>query len=77
LSRFHFLRAFKRATGDTPYQHLLRRRIERAQDLLRDNRMTVTEIALAVGCKNANRLTAAFRRLTNSTPSEFRASLRR
>jgi AraC family transcriptional regulator len=77
LSRFHFLRAFKRATNETPYQHLLRRRIERAQELLRSDRMKIAEIASAVGFKNSNRLTSAFLRMMNCTPSAFRASIRR
>jgi AraC family transcriptional regulator len=77
LSRFHFLRAFKRATSETPYQHLLRRRIERAQELLRSDRMKIAEIASAVGFKNSNRLTTAFLRIMNCTPSAFRASIRR
>ena len=75
LSRFHFLRAFKRATRETPYQLLLRRRIERAQDLLRAGGMSVADIALAVGFKNATRFATAFRRITGGTPSAFRAAI--
>ena len=76
LSRFHFLRAFRRTTGETPYQHLLRRRIERAQQLL-SGQISIAAIAVTVGFKNATRFTAAFRRLTHCTPSVYRAALRR
>lgn len=76
LSRFHFLRAFRRATHETPYRHLLRRRVERAQELLRSGDLSIAEIALQVGFKNSTRFTVAFRRMTNCTPSAFRAAVR-
>ena len=62
LSRFHFLRAFKKTTVETPYQYLLRRRIERAQSLLKASHMSVTEVASAVGFKDSTRFIRAFRR---------------
>ena len=43
-SRFHFVRAFRVASGETPNPHLTRRRIERAKDLLRSAKLTVTDI---------------------------------
>ena len=49
VSRFHFLRCFTAAYGVTPAQYLSRRRIERAQDLLRSTNLTVTEVCLLVG----------------------------
>ena len=48
-SRFHFLRAFRKAYGETPRAYLTRRRIERARDLLRSANLTVTEICHMVG----------------------------
>ncbi len=39
FSRYHFARGFKAAYGETPGQYLTRRRLERAQDLLRDRGM--------------------------------------
>jgi AraC family transcriptional regulator len=77
LSRFHFLRSFRRATRETPYQYLLRRRIERARELLRAGDLSVAEIGLAVGFKNSTRFAVVFRKMMNCTPSAFRASMRR
>ena len=48
-SRFHFLRAFRQAYGETPRAYLTRRRIERARDLLRSANLTVAEICHMVG----------------------------
>ena len=74
LSRFHFLRSFKRSTGETPYQYVLRRRIETAQTLLREQVMTVEAVAAAVGFSNATRFIRAFRLKTGVTPGAYRAA---
>jgi AraC-like DNA-binding protein len=49
LSKYHFLRLFKSTYGITPMEYVSRRRIERAQDLLRATNLTVTEVGMAVG----------------------------
>src|SRR5690606_31382179 len=48
LTSFHFLRLFKRTTGETPLQFIIRLRMERAKVLLTAG-MSVTEVALEVG----------------------------
>jgi AraC-like DNA-binding protein len=48
-SRYHFVRLFREAYGETPGHYLSRRRIERAQELLRSANLTVTEICMIVG----------------------------
>ena len=73
LSRFHFVRSFKKTTGVAPYQYLLRRRIERAQVLLRQGGLSIGEIALSVGFKSAARFNRAFRRICGTTPSAYRS----
>lgn len=74
LSRFHFCTAFRIATGRTPYETLVAMRIERARELLADPRLTVTEIALAVGYKTPSAFTASFRKVVGVTPSQFRSA---
>ena len=49
VSKFHFVRSFEATYGETPMRYLTRRRIERAQDLLRSANLTVTEICMLVG----------------------------
>ena len=49
VSKYHFVRSFEAAYGETPIRYLTRRRIERAQDLLRSANLTVTEVCIAVG----------------------------
>jgi AraC family transcriptional regulator len=72
LSRFHFLRAFKKATRETPYQYLLQRRIERAHDLLQQADLSVAEVAAEVGFKDATRFIRAFRLIKGVTPGKIR-----
>ena len=75
LSRFHFATAFRMATGRTPHDWLVGERIERAQEMLRDPQMPVTEVALAVGYQTPSSFAAAFRKALSVTPSEFRRQL--
>ncbi|GGR85369.1 hypothetical protein GCM10010252_25220 [Streptomyces aureoverticillatus] len=72
-SRYHFLRAFKEVYGETPGQYLTRRRIERAEDMLRSADLAVTEICLLVGFTSLGTFSSSFKRQTGLTPSEYRA----
>ena len=49
ISKYHFQRLFTATYGVSPAAHLSRRRVERAQDLLRATNLTVTEVCHAVG----------------------------
>lgn len=73
VSRFHFLRSFAAAYGHTPAQYLSRRRIERAQDLLRATNLTVTEVCLLVGFTSLGSFSTRFRRLVGTSPSAYQA----
>ncbi|HEY9622531.1 MAG TPA: AraC family transcriptional regulator [Crinalium sp.] len=75
LSQYHFCRLFKQSTGLSPHQYLTQCRIDRAKQLLRATRLTITEIALAVGLNNHSSFTRLFRRYVGTPPTEFRASL--
>ncbi|MET9954989.1 helix-turn-helix transcriptional regulator [Streptomyces sp. NPDC006339] len=72
-SRFHFVRAFKAAYGEPPGQYLSRRRIERAQELLRTADLSVTEICGLVGFSSLGTFSTRFKQLTGLTPTEYRA----
>lgn len=76
LSRFHFCTAFRKATGQTPYQRLVRIRMDRARQLLASSRLSVTEVALAVGFETPSAFAQAFRSCFAMTPREFRRLVR-
>lgn len=71
LSKYHFLRLFKATYGMTPADYVSRRRIERAQDLLRVTNLTVTEVCHAVGFSSLGSFSSRFRAMVGETPSAF------
>jgi AraC family transcriptional regulator len=68
----HFARQFKRTFRLSPYQYILRRRIERAKSLLRDPRRTIVDVALASGFSSQAHLNVMFKRSTGVTPGTYR-----
>ena len=75
LSPFHFARLFKKLTGSTPHNYLAGIRATRAQLLLAETELSVTEIGARVGYLSASHFTKAFRLATGTTPREFRKAL--
>jgi AraC-like DNA-binding protein len=72
LSRMHFAAQFRAATGLRPHEYLIRRRIERAQELLLTTRQSLVEIALDVGFRTQAHFTTVFGRFVNESPSVWR-----
>jgi AraC-like DNA-binding protein len=70
-SRAHFVRSFRNAFGETPHRYLQRRRIERAKELLRNTRLSVTEVSLAVGFRSLGSFSATFRQLVGEPPIAY------
>jgi AraC family transcriptional regulator len=75
LSPFHFARLFKKITGSAPHAYLAALRANRAQVLLAETDLSVTEIASQVGYSSSSHFTKAFRTATGLTPRAFRAAL--
>src|SRR5262249_24412191 len=72
-SRYHFIRAFRAVYGQTPGQYLSRRRIERAEDLLRTADLSVTEICVLVGFSSLGTFSTSFKKYSGLTPTQYRA----
>ena len=75
LSPFHFARLFKKLTGSSPHHYLAGIRATKAQLLLAETDLSVTEIGARVGYLSGSHFTKAFRLATGATPREFRKSL--
>jgi AraC family transcriptional regulator len=72
LSPFHFSRAFKRWTGESPHRYLLRQRLERAQRLVIDSTMPFAQIARSLGFYDQSHFGHHFKRQFGATPREAR-----
>lgn len=75
LSPFHFARLFKKLTGTSPHNYLAGIRATRAQLLLAETDLPVTEVGARVGYLSGSHFTKAFRIATGATPREFRKGL--
>jgi AraC family transcriptional regulator len=75
LSPDHFARQFKAATGLAPYQFVIARRVERAQQLLCGRQeISLAEVAIAAGFSDQSQLCFHFKRIAGVTPGHFRVS---
>jgi len=71
MSRFHLVRAFRAAYGETPMRYVSRRRIAQAQDLLRYANLTVTEVCMAVGFSSLGSFSSRFTELVGESPTAY------
>jgi len=72
LSTAHFSEMFRKSTGETPHQFVLRLRVERAKEMLRSAEPRVLDVAVACGFKTQQHFARVFRQLCGSTPTEYR-----
>src|SRR5215472_3012996 len=72
LSTAHFARMFRKSTGETPHQFVLRQRIERAKTMLRAPNARVLDVAVACGFKTQQHFAQVFRNVCSVSPTEYR-----
>lgn len=75
LSTFHFSRVFKKLTGTTPHTYLAAIRTARAQLLLANAELSISQVSSLVGYSSPSHFTKAFRQSTGLTPRAFRSAL--
>ncbi|MCG8710506.1 helix-turn-helix transcriptional regulator [Brenneria sp. 4F2] len=75
LSEFHFARMFRQSEGMAPHQYVLMRRLARAEEMLRQNALSITEIALVCGFSSASHFSHRFKNARGMTPSALRRTL--
>ena len=72
ISPFHFARLWKRAMGETPHQFVIGCRVEAAKRLLRQDGLSVGQVAGSVGFAQQSHLAGHFKRATGLSPVAFR-----
>ena len=75
LSTAHFARMFRKSTGQTPHQFVLRQRLDRAKAMLRAPEARVLDVAIACGFKTQQHFAQVFRDVWGVSPTEYRQDL--
>lgn len=75
LSPFHFARLFKKLTGASPHAYLATLRVARAQALLAETDLSISEVSARVGYSSSSHFTKAFRQATGLAPRAYRAAI--
>jgi AraC-like DNA-binding protein len=70
-----FCRAFKQSTGLSPHRYSLECRVNRAKEMMKDRKRTLTEIALDCGFSGSSHFSIVFKRITGISPRDYRLSL--
>lgn len=68
-------RAFKQSTGMSPHRYLLVHRVDHAKTLMDDHKLSLTQIALDCGFTNSSHFSAVFKKITGTSPRQFRRAL--
>ena len=76
LSMYHFARSFKQSEGLSPHVYLVQCRVRRAQQLLAQTDLPLSQIALAAGFSDQSHCARRFKEHVGVTPSSYRWSLR-
>ena len=74
--QFGFSSAFRAATGDSPHQYVIQRRLMRAQQLLADTKDALADIAYATGFASQSHMTATFSKHVGMPPGQYRKAVR-
>jgi AraC family transcriptional regulator len=72
LSTAHFARMFRKSTGETPHQFVVRQKLERAKAMLRAPAARILDVAVACGFKTQQHFAQVFRDVCAISPTGYR-----
>src|ERR1700752_330300 len=72
LSRAHFSQMFRKSTGLSPHQFVLRHKVEHAKEILRTGDLRVLDVAVMCGFKTQQHFARVFRQICGVSPTEYR-----
>jgi AraC family transcriptional regulator len=72
MSLYYFAVLFRQSTGLSPHQYILKQRVKRAKELLRNPKLSVLDVSISVGFEQQNNFARAFRRVIGVSPTQFR-----
>ncbi len=74
LSRMRFAAQFRAATGFSPHEFILRRKVERAKELMSDPTLPLADIASLLGFRSQGHFSQGFKKYAGDSPSRWRYS---
>ena len=75
ISQYYFCHLFKESTGIAPYQYVIKQRIEKARELVKQSKLPLAEITLECGFSSQSQMTQHFRRCVGVTPKVYKNKL--
>ncbi|MBE6904194.1 MAG: AraC family transcriptional regulator [Ruminococcaceae bacterium] len=75
ISKYHFIRQFKKMYGTTPHKYIIIKRVDSAKRLLLNSNMSVGEIAEKAGFCDSKNFILHFKAVTNVTPHKYKESI--
>ena len=72
FSKYHFIRVFKRETGKTPYNYFIDLKLEKAIELIKEQKYSVTDICFMCGFKDHSHFCRLFKNKTGMAPSIYK-----
>ncbi len=76
VSPCHFQRTFKNETNKTPYQYITEYRVNKSKEKLKEENMSIAEIARLCGFLSSGHFSTVFKKNEGQTPTEYRNSLK-
>ncbi|WP_027092571.1 AraC family transcriptional regulator [Cohnella thermotolerans] len=76
LNPFYFSKVFKQHVGETFIDYLTGLRIDKAKQLIEEDRLSLKEVCYEVGYKDPNYFSRVFKKVTGVAPSEYRSQLK-
>jgi AraC-like DNA-binding protein len=74
LTRMHFAAQFRAATGCSPYNYILRRKVAYSQQFLLDPQLSIADVAAMMGFSSQAHFTVVFKKVIGKTPVRWRQS---
>ena len=75
ISRAHFTTIFTKRVGISPYDYLIKTRIAVAMRYLKENKLSISQIAYKVGFSSLDRFGKIFKKITGKSPKEYKSSI--
>lgn len=72
MSPFHFSRTFKQVFNLSPYQYIIRKRLEKSEEYLKNNHYSISEIAFLTGFADVQSFSKSFKSAHRISPRSFK-----